>query len=245
MLLPLFFRGKKVMKNILTGPFQVNTWIVPLIDNKVLVVDPAACDYTHDSTKIIDFIVSKGLEPVGFVLTHGHFDHITGCSILKNKWPAVKLACHEDDKSLIGKNAAFTQAFSLSYMGLENLVESLKGLPDADVYLKDGCSLDSVFGSKDNGFDDTRNSINIALSKWRVIHTPGHTQGSICLFNAEKKILISGDTVFYHSYGRTDLEGGSEAAIMNSLNKLIKTLPAETVVYPGHDTFGFLLGDNF
>lgn len=228
------------MKNILTGPFKVNTWVVPLVDNKVFIVDPAACDFTHDSTKIIDYLTSNRLEPVGFVLTHGHFDHITGCAILKNKWPEVKLACHENDKSLIGKNASFTQSASLSYMGLENLIESLENLPDADVYLKDGCCLDSVFGSNNISVD----VIN-ALSKWHIIHTPGHTQGSICLYNKEEKILISGDTVFYHSYGRTDLEGGSEAAIMKSLNRLRKEIDSDVVVYPGHEVFGFQFKENF
>ena len=82
------------------------------------------------------------------------------------------------------------------------------------------------------------------LYGWKVIHTPGHTPGSICLynkaFNNEKGALISGDTLFdYGGYGRTDMAGGDEAQIMHSLELLRQTIPAGTLVYPGHDSFGF------
>ena len=69
------------MKNILTGPFQVNTWIIPLAENKVLVVDPAACSYIRDTLKIVSYLTEASLEPAGFLLTHGHFDHITGTAV--------------------------------------------------------------------------------------------------------------------------------------------------------------------
>ena len=66
-----------------------------------------------------------------------------------------------------------------------------------------------------------------------VLHTPGHTKGSICLYSREDRVLFSGDTLFRHSYGRTDL-GGSEAQIMKSLRRLLQ-LDGDTTVYPGHD----------
>ena len=71
---------------------------------------------------------------------------------------------------------------------------------------------------------------------WKVISTPGHTPGSICLYNKEEKILISGDTLFaYGGYGRTDMAGGDEAQIIHSLAMFRENIPAGTHVYPGHD----------
>ena len=70
-----------------TGPFGINTWIIELCKNKALVFDPAACRFTRDSQKIIDFLKEKNLEPVAFLLTHGHFDHITGTGVCKSFYP--------------------------------------------------------------------------------------------------------------------------------------------------------------
>lgn len=88
------------------------------------------------------------------------------------------------------------------------------------------------------------NSSASALSSWKIIHTPGHSPGSCCLYSEKENSLISGDTMFYHSWGRTDLAGGNEAQLQKSLAMLCKTIPPETKVYPGHDTYGFRLGDN-
>ena len=79
------------------------------------------------------------------------------------------------------------------------------------------------------------------FANWSVIHTPGHTKGSCCFYNAQEKILISGDTVFFRSYGRTDLYGGSQAEIIKSIEKIKKITAEETLVFPGHDYAGFNL----
>jgi glyoxylase-like metal-dependent hydrolase (beta-lactamase superfamily II) len=68
----------------------------------------------------------------------------------------------------------------------------------------------------------------------QVIHTPGHTQGSVCLHFAPLKLLVAGDTLFAGSIGRTDLPGGNFDQIMNSLRSRLMTLPDETKVLPGH-----------
>jgi glyoxylase-like metal-dependent hydrolase (beta-lactamase superfamily II) len=67
-----------------------------------------------------------------------------------------------------------------------------------------------------------------------VFHTPGHTEGSICLYFSEQKKLIAGDTLFAGSIGRTDLPGGDTQKILRSLNNVVLALPDETVVVPGH-----------
>ena len=67
-----------------------------------------------------------------------------------------------------------------------------------------------------------------------VLHTPGHTQGSVCLWSKEAGVLFSGDTLFYGSRGRTDLLGGNEMQIRQSLKRLFTELPGSVQVYPGH-----------
>ena len=81
------------------------------------------------------------------------------------------------------------------------------------------------------------------LSPFTVIHTPGHTPGSICLYWPEEKVLISGDTLFEMGYGRTDLPGGDFMQLMNSLEHLFK-LPADTKVYPGHGDYTTIGAEN-
>ncbi len=84
-----------------------------------------------------------------------------------------------------------------------------------------------------DGFLKEGDEIKLAGNIFTVIQTPGHTPGGICLYNQEKKILFSGDTLFNGTYGRTDLPYSSEERMLQSLEKLF-ALPPETRVYPGH-----------
>ena len=81
---------------------------------------------------------------------------------------------------------------------------------------------------------DDKDTIHIGNLAFTVLHTPGHTQGSMCLYNQEENMLFSGDTIFYGTWGRTDLPTGSFQDIMNSITRKLMCLPDETIVYPGH-----------
>ncbi|MBR7063563.1 MAG: MBL fold metallo-hydrolase, partial [Treponema sp.] len=131
-----------------------------------------------------------------------------------------------------------SQIHLLQMWGMDNVCSLIQTLPMADITFYGGETLDNVFSALPD-------NVKSALSKWKIILTPGHTPGSVCLYNDDEHILISGDTMFYHSWGRTDLEGGSEKDMMNSLRLLINTLPGDTIVYPAHDSYGFKLEDNF
>lgn len=223
--------------DLTTGPFSINTWIVELCDNKVLVFDPAACHFTRDSQKIVDFLKEKNLEPVAFLLTHGHFDHITGTGVCKSVYPEVPLVVHSEDSMMIGKNAAGIQRNQLEAMGLEKLLPALEGLPEPDVVFSEEQILSSIIKADDS-------KVNAVLSGWQVLHTPGHTKGSVCYYNEKEKVLITGDTIFYHSWGRTDFPGGNEFEMNKSLNRIYSTLPHDVLVYPGHEYAGFALKEN-
>lgn len=201
-----------------TGVFGVNSVIVTTGENKCFVVDPAACMLSGDETKILNYLSKNNLQCEGILLTHSHFDHITGILPLKKAFPEAKIGIHEAEASELQNAPGPMNSSVLGLFGMEGLLDEVSKQPAPDVLLKEGSNW---FG-------------------WKVLHTPGHTPGSICLYSKEENKLISGDTLFaYGGYGRTDMYGGDEAVIMRSLGRLQKEIPAGTLVYPGHDAFGF------
>lgn len=214
-----------------TGVLGVNTIVVPCGDKYCFIVDPATSSLTRDKRKILDYLKDKNLECVGIVLTHSHFDHIMGVASLKAAFPDVKIAIHEAEiGELINPPGPMNRSV-ISFFGASELLKEISRQPAADIALHEGSTLEVLS-------DDL--SLKQNLAKWKVLHTPGHTPGSICLYNQAEKILISGDTLFdYGGYGRTDMYGGDESAILKSLARLKKDVAQGTLVYPGHDSFGF------
>ncbi|WP_022670632.1 MBL fold metallo-hydrolase [Hippea alviniae] len=154
---------------------------------------------------IADELDKYGLIPIMVVNTHYHFDHVGGNAFLKERYD-VPIAIGELDADFLENS--HRDAFSL-------LGKRQDPSPDADILL-----------SEDR-------SIKVGRFIFEVIETPGHTPGSISLYQAEEGVLFSGDTLFYESVGRWDLVGGNEFDLLRSVNRLLK-LPKETVVYPGH-----------
>ena len=207
-----------------TGPFGVNTCVVRLEGSRVFIVDPAACAFCGDESRITDFLRDEGLDAVAVVLTHGHFDHVCGLPQLRSSFPEIPILIHKRDAGFIGRNSTETQAAHLAPLRFAAFLPAVTDLPEATAFLEDGAL-----------------SFNALFEGWQVLHTPGHTEGSCCLYNKERKCLISGDTLFYRSCGRTDLPGGDELAMEQSLRRLYAELPADTAVYPGHERYGFPL----
>lgn len=224
------------LKLVNTGILRVNTWLVPLTENSVFITDPACCDLTGDSDVLIRYLDDNRITPAGIFLTHGHFDHVMGLKCLKERWPDLPICIHKNDAPCIGKTSLETQQKFLASMGHVNsdFVSALTNLPQADYLLSDGITFDKAIPS-------AAPEIIKALSEWKVIHTPGHTSGCVCFYNEKEKQLIAGDTIFFGSYGRTDLYDGNEAQIKKSIVKVIETLPKDVKIYPGHDRFGFTL----
>lgn len=230
-----------MIKVIHTGPFSVNTLIVEAGENKVFVVDPAGCSFCGDENSVEKWIKDNKFELCGIILTHGHFDHVAGLKYLKQKYPEAPVLIHKNDSNFIGADSEKIQSAQLDYMGFNEFIPSVSNLPGEDGYLENGITLAQAFtGAGANLSSDVEQS----LLEWKVLHTPGHTMGCICLYNESKKLLISGDTLFYRSWGRTDL-GGDEGMIQKSLKMLYETVDPDTVVYPGHEYTAFKMSDNY
>lgn len=211
-----------------TGLLSVNTLIVPVCDNKVFIVDPAACSISGDSFSFLNFLKTNNLECIGIVLTHSHFDHITGLYELKEVFPNAKIAIHKEEVSEIQAGLGPMNQSILQNFGMSSLIPFFNQFVNPDILLQDKNNL-SVF------VQSTDEKLSSELKKWIVIHTPGHSPGSICLYNEEKRVLISGDTLFYGTCGRTDMYGGNQRTIESNLAKLDRIIPNGTKVYPGHD----------
>jgi hydroxyacylglutathione hydrolase len=150
-----------------------------------------------------DVLEAEGVTLKAAALTHGHLDHVLGAAEARREF-SIPLAMHADDEFLLKAVIKSTSAYALPEIEV----------PEVDRWLEHGDKIE--FG-------------NCALE---VIHTPGHTQGCICLYSPGH--LITGDTIFQASIGRTDLPGGDYEQIIDSIKKRILTLPKETVIYSGH-----------
>ena len=194
--------GLLSIKSIVLSVCSTNCYI--LYDNETkegFIIDPAA-----SPDKIIDLVTRLSIDVKAILLTHGHFDHIGGANVLKERY-GVHIYGHEDEvdmarDAMINLSAHFDDV---------NCVEIDKPLRDGEEF-------------KVAGFDI------------KTIHTPGHTKGSCCYIvsDDEKDRLFSGDTIFYHSYGRTDLPTGSGATIIRSILDKLLVLDGNMEVFPGH-----------
>ena len=183
---------------IQVGGFEVNCSILSE-NGKAWIVDPG-----QEAERIIDLLEKKGLEPAAILLTHGHFDHISGIPGLLEKFPELPIYVHEKDVPMFGHPLNQLPPEYPSFEKPKNLI----------------------------GFRSTFN-LQPSTFNLEVIETPGHTPGGVCYYFPKDKLLLSGDTLFAGSVGRTDLPGGDMATLMDSLQKLT-ALPDDTLVIPGH-----------
>ena len=160
-------------------------------------------DPGDDYQHILKTIKENELLVETIVLTHGHYDHVGAVNEIKQETGARVIA-HEDEKELIAK----------SDMSLSRYVDPDFPIPAVDGYVKEG------------------DVISVGNLSFTVMHTPGHTQGGMCLYR--EGILFSGDTIFQGTLGRWDFPTGNLSKLIHSITRRIFTLPDDTVIYSGH-----------
>ncbi len=176
-------------------------------------------DPGHDAERIDQTLEKHGLEVAAYVCTHGHTDHINALAGLHAQKPAP-IAMHSKD---------WEWAF-----GSQNQIDPFYPVPRRP-------------DTENHHALESSSDWNFSGLHFQCLETPGHTPGSCCLLFPADEILISGDTLFKGSCGRTDLSGGDPRRLKDSLNKL-KQLPDEVRVYPGHGpdtTIGIERATNF
>ena len=183
----------------------------PLGCNCAVVADPetreaVVLDPGDEPDRILSVLARNDLRAVALVHTHAHFDHV-GVSARVKRETGAPILLHESDLPLYERLEEQGRLFGLA-----------TGAPDAvDRFLADG------------------DRVTCGSGFLEVLHTPGHTPGSVCFrLGGESPLLFSGDTLFRRSIGRTDLRGGSMSDILSSITKRLLTLPGDLAVLPGH-----------
>ena len=156
---------------------------------------------------LISHIKSNGYHPIAILLTHGHFDHVMGIDGWVKEFD-IPVYLHENEKEILAK-----AYLNLSYQfGKNYAYEDVTCLKSDEI-------------------------IGLAGFEIRVIHTPGHTQGGCCYYIAAEEVLISGDTLFQNSVGRSDFPTGNMRTLVNSIKEKLFCLPDMVMVYPGHGDY--------
>lgn len=168
-----------------------------------IVIDPG---FPRESKVLADYILERDLRVRYIIATHGHFDHVLGINILRDALDHKPLFyIHIEDINLLAKAGDILQDFFNIY------IEPPK--PGKYLYGGEVISIDGL--------------------SFEVIHTPGHTMGSICIYVLDENILFTGDTLFKGSVGRFDFPESNADLLRNSLKRIINMNP-EIRIYPGH-----------
>jgi hydroxyacylglutathione hydrolase len=189
--------------------------------HEILIVGPLQCncsilgdeisleaivvDPGDDIPRILSVLDKHNLTVKQIVITHAHIDHIAGAQRLK-RVTGAPILYNENDLPLVEMMG--TQASWLGVLTPE--------VPPPDDTLDDGKRI-AIIGLTGS-----------------ILHTPGHTQGSVCLYLPDQSLLLAGDTLFNGSVGRTDLPGGNTRQLISSIRNRLLTLPDEVTVIPGH-----------
>ncbi|HPF94362.1 MAG TPA: MBL fold metallo-hydrolase [Tenuifilaceae bacterium] len=192
------------IKTFIFNPFQENTYLVYDKTKECIIVD-AGCYTADEQSELTAFISQNNLIVKQIVNTHGHVDHVLGNAFVKTQYKA-SIAANPEDYSLMQSATAHAIMYGLT----------IDDVPGIDINLNHGDTI--LFGE----------------TTLKVIHTPGHSQGGICLLSEADNFVLSGDTLFRSSIGRTDLPGGDYDQLINSIETKLLTLSSETKVYPGH-----------
>lgn len=186
------------------NPIQENTYLLYNEYNESIIIDPG-CYFDYEKDELQSFINNNKLQPKILLNTHCHLDHVFGNKFMSEEYN-LTLKAHKLEKTVLEMAPASGLMFNLPF---DNYTGDV-------IFLEEG---DVIFLRED------------AL---KIIHTPGHSPGSICFYCEKQKFIIGGDVLFKNSIGRTDLPLGSHEDLIKNIKEKLFKLPGGVTVYPGH-----------
>jgi hydroxyacylglutathione hydrolase len=192
------------VKIFLFNPLEENTYLVYNESNECIIIDPG-CYYDDEKAQVADFITKNSLKPVKLLNTHCHLDHVFGNKFIAEEY-GLTLHIHPNEKPLLEYAPASGLMWNIPF---DNYLGELAWLHEGDV-------------------------IELGNDRLKILFIPGHSPGSLGFYCENQGFVISGDTLFQLSIGRTDLPGGDFKVLENSIRTALYTLPESTVIYPGH-----------
>ena len=192
------------VKSFVFNPFQVNMYLLYDETKECILVD-AACMSDDEEKKLVNYISSNNLKPVQLVCTHPHIDHVAGNKFVCDYYK-IPLTVHKDSIPILQGVKVYAAALEF---GDVDYVEPKNFIDNGDI-------------------------IKFGNSEIKVFYTPGHANGSVCLYSAKDKFVIVGDVLFNEGIGRTDFPTGNYDKLIESIKTKLFVLPNDTVVYSGH-----------
>jgi glyoxylase-like metal-dependent hydrolase (beta-lactamase superfamily II) len=192
------------MKTFVFNSFMVNGYLLFDETGEAVSVD-ISCSTGREERELSGFIDTNGLTLVMNINTHCHIDHILGNDFIEAHYK-IRPVYHRAGIPFFITAREIADSFGFR----------LDRIPEPAKYLEDG------------------ELLRWGKTELQVLYTPGHAEGSICLYNQHQGFVITGDVLFRDSIGRTDLPGGNFDQLMKSIREKLFTLPDDTVVYPGH-----------
>jgi glyoxylase-like metal-dependent hydrolase (beta-lactamase superfamily II) len=186
------------------SPFQENTYLLFNENKDAWIMDPG-CYFPEEEETLKNFIADNHLKPVQLLHTHCHVDHIFGV-----KWVAdnyhLEPYFHKEEEVIWNSADATAKKYGVAFPPYEGAVR----------FLTEG------------------DNIKLGNDELKIIHTPGHSPGSVSFYNEQQNFLIVGDVLFYESIGRTDFPYCNHNDLIRSIREKLFVLPDDTVVYSGH-----------
>lgn len=195
------------IKTFQCNPVQENCYVVSDDQTREAVVIDCGAYYLAERQAVVSYIGKEQLRPTQVLCTHAHFDHVFGVDTLYESY-GLKPRMHSDDERI--------------YRGIRLQVEVMLGVPFTQTMPPPGESLSDG------------ELLSVGSHPIRVLHTPGHSPGSVVFYMPADRVAFCGDTLFRMSVGRTDLDGGSWSQLMSSLSGLVSKLPPDVTVFSGH-----------
>ena len=184
--------------------FEENTYVLYDETGEAVIIDPG-CYEKEEQDELKNFVSAKKLRVMLLLNTHCHIDHVLGNDFVKNQYN-VPFLIHNTEMPVLKA----VKSYAPNY-----------GFPQYHEALPDGSLIEGKF-------------IRFGNSSLEILFLPGHSPGHVGFYDSSKKFLVSGDVLFYHSIGRTDLPGGNFETLISSIHQKLFTLPEEVTVYPGH-----------